>query len=552
MTYGTPPQSPQMVPASPAPTVKLVPMTLDVQMAPVNLPAGVSPQLVNWMTGTDGLSPRLGYASLDNSGVSSARTFLNDSGIGWLAEWRNQSANQFLRSEVLAMSTDTVLRWMGAVGDLHWNVLSYGTNSVNDPMTAIPTDAFLIYDPVADDNATVFCNDKDQTFIWGGPNVSASSGTYSSLTNAPIALTGCYFDDRLVFGAITDGGTRYPQRVQWSARGNPSIYTEPTGGFEELTGMNGGVRKVVADVGRVVIFGEKEIWAGYRAPFPFDFRFEPIHKSLGIMDIKTAQETPIGIVFQGSDANVYALPAGGSSPIPIGQPIADRLRYRQGALFSFEGVGCSAYDGWNGKYFLWPAEPTPDSVAAASQNAGYAYDIATRTWSHVSSHATVISALAVSADPQAGRFPCVWLGLSGSTVARMPPRHLYASANSSALTNDLSSTFSAWALFPIGNPNPSRKMYVDHLLIDYSNISCVGGSTLTVACSADFGQTYDKQVGVSLPQTTYSRQTLVRLAYSAVYPSIELRYESQRTGFDIRIQRITAMVEDIGQVGMGS
>ena len=546
MTFGSP-VDPKMVPSGPALAPSVVPVTLDAYNPPVNLPVGVSPKLNNWLLTPEGMSPRWGFHYVGSaSGLSSSQSWLASAAVGFMAEW--QSANpDGQQTSVLVFSALTVLRWHQ---DQYWAQLSYGTNNVNDPPSKAPSDAVVIYDPVSDDNALVFTNDADRPFIYAGPNTAASATTFSTLTNAEPARCVTSWDNRVIFGAVTSGGTKYLQRVQWTERGNPSVITEPTGGFEELSDMRGGIVKMVPDGDRFVIFSDMEIWAGYKAPFPFDIRFEPLDRTVGCIDAFSVQRTPAGTVFQGHDSNVYLLPKGASQAIPIGDRVWPDIRKRQGILQATTH-GTSLYDTARGQYALLPAEaPAAGGVVSTSPRKGFVLDLRSQRWSAVS-YLHPISAAVMLAKEVNNQGPIAWYGTSGGTVMRSPKPTTISSNASSNATNDLGSNYSAYAFFPLGNENPAQKQLVHSLIIDYSNFTCGSGSSITIACSDDFGQTSGFSVGVALPQAFFSRQTVVNLQYAAFYPSIEVRYESQKSGHDLMIQRLTAMVGPIGQPGTG-
>lgn len=533
--YGTPaPQSPK----SPTPGQPLVPVTLDALTPPANLPAGVSPRLSNWQLDREGLAPVLGMSVVGGSGLSSSHSWsLNAPGL--LSEWFGGNPNAQESAAVVFGSGGTLLYWHP---DQYWARMSYGTNSVNDPNTSAIQDSTVIYEPVADENALVFCNRVEQPYIWPGVNY-ASSRTYSTLTNAVPALACAYFDTRVVFGNVLSGTTIIPQRVVFSARGDPQLYAAPDGGIEDLVSMRGGIVKLVEDGDRLVIIGEYEIWEGRRAPFPFNMIFQPLDRTIGCGEARTVAQTPKGIVFQGHDGNVYILPKGSASAIAIGDKVWPDLKRLYDPAKSNRGFGL--YDAHHGKYHVYPATVYYPGPSAGDPQFGFVLDMETMAWStrSVGANRVVHGHYMRRENSSANALP--YFITSQGTVARMGDTVLRTSL-ASASTSMLGSTISGSALFPIGNPDPSRRVYVDSVLIDYSNRTCASGSSITIHCSSDFGQTSDFSVGVALPHTVYSRQTVVRLAYQAVYPSIDIQYESQKSINALRIQRITAM---IGQGG---
>lgn len=538
----------------------LVPVTLDTEQPAANLPAGVMPRLVNWTPSSEGLTPRLGLRLIGPSTVSSARSVLGIGvvGTGYLHSFEDvdigvAGSGISLGATVVGFSATSIAYWTGS----YWSALTISPTHAAQATDyqGVALDSVNVYDPVSDLNAMVWTVGDAQAGlgIWQGPNY-ASAPFYSILTQNALAFLGAravgYFDTRVVVANVVSGVTRIPQRVVWSERGSLYTYAEPTGGTEDLVSMRGGIVRIMDDDDRMVLVGDEEIWAGTKFNFPFDFQFQPLDRTIGTGDPRTVVRTPIGIMFQGYDYNVYLLPKGASKAQPVGNPVWPTIRAQQNAAPSRKDYSFAVYDAQRAQYTLFPT-----TLRGGSGNPflGFSYNIHRGTWSTSSfvpqlSHGVLVTRDAEAAAPTP---PSVCYLTSVGTIARAFDQTINVPSYGSISTTDLGSAFSASAFVPIGNPHPQQKLFVRDLLIDYSNASCPSGSSITLAFSSDFGQTIDKSVGVALPFTQYSRQTVVNVGYSAIYPSVDVQYQSQVSGHFLRIQRLTALIEGVGQPGVG-
>lgn len=554
-------QVPTILPRTEKQAPTLVPLTLDATRPASNLPAGVMPRVVNWTVAPEGLRPRLGLTLVGSSDVSSAHSLLRASAYGYLHAYQDVHLSSSLsgvspQATILAFSggtgasNSTAVYWTGS----YWSALTNNGGALLPTIT--PTDSITVYDPVADLNSVVWTYGVNalSPYIWRGPNALSGATFYSQISGS--VTTGAYavgyFDTRLVFANLVSGSTRIPQRVTWSERGSLETFVEPTGGTEDLVSMRGGIVKIVDDTDRMILIGEQEIWAGYRAAFPFDFQFIPLDRTMGSGDARTVVRTPLGIMFQGYDFNIYLLPKGSSSLVAVGAPVYQAILTQQSGQLSRAYYSFAVYDAVRQEYVVYPAAYTPAGVEV-QPTLGFAFNIRSQAWSTRSSTQSLGHGVLQPVDrPTEGIGPTVWYMTSAHTIARGQEAWPDIRSRTSASTMDLTSSFSASAFLPIGNPSPQRKLYVRDLLIDYSNASCPSGSSITIALSSDFGQTIDKSIGVALPFTQYSRQTIVNVDYSAIYPSVDVQYQSQVSGHFLRIQKLVALLEDVGQPGVGS
>lgn len=553
--FGTPSSTPST--GAPPPVTGTVgqPLTLfggsDGYHIPQNLPPGIANQIVNWMPTDRGLVPRLGVSAHSDSSIdlSSYSVGAAPSLVGVLF-----GVDGTPRPYVLAQDSKgsmDVVYYKAA--NQKW-LTAYHAGVGSNASLSLPTDAVQIYEPVNDQNALVFCDSLNSTYLWPYDGTN-----FSSLTNAPVAFAAAYFDTRLVFSSVSAGGVIIPQRVQWSARGDPQTYTSPDGGAEDLVSMRGGITKLVDDSDRLVIFSEYAIWYAVNAPFPFGFTFAPLDQSIGCRYPKTVVRTPLGLIFLGHDLNVYVLPRGSAQAQPIGTSVWEYLQQNidpTGSLPYFNyGTGqvnttFAIYDTRYGEYQLFVMAA---GNAGTTANTALCYNILTQTWSRRQFATGMAGAAMVPFELTAG----------GTAVQPSGPVTYLASTNSvwrqrrsmvsqagltltSGDTMDGTSAFTAAALFPIGNPVPTSKLFVRNIWLDYSTGSAGSGMTIGLAWSKDFGQTYDGTSVITLPYAQYSTQTMVPVNYQATYPSLELRYSSQLSGNQLAVQRLTAQVEGLG------
>lgn len=535
---------------------------------PQNLPPGVGHQIINFMPTDRGLVPRLGLSAVSVSHYSNG-------GLGVLATVIGQMQNVSLAptTYVVGLSTKS-----GALlhneGGASWITALGAPSSFSLGGGALYGiwDAAQAYDPVADTNVLILAQSGTTAAV---AQIYGSAGTISALTNSAFAATVCYFDTRVMFGAVTDqpSSSVIPQRVVWSARGDLNTYTAPDGGTQDLVDMKGYITKLLPELGRVVIFSEYEIWQAVSAPFPFGFIFTRMIPGLGCREPRTIASVPQGTIFLGHDQVPYLLPLGASQVVPLdgsGQ-LAFYVRQRRypaapsspawtlaitdttPGLRSF-----AAYDARYNEYQLFIQ--TPDMSRGFSRTA-LCYNLGTQAVSVRSFGAlrgatlheyTAAAYLAAEGNAGATNYDPIgavlYLGSDTSLFQQKASVATTGGAYSSGDTNDAGSNFSATALFPIPNPNPNEKLTVRALNLDYSTNSMPSGASVTVAFSSDFGQTYSSySIALALPYQQYSGNTVVPVNWpAATYPSVEFRYTSQVSGNLLTIQRAQAVVEGVG------
>jgi hypothetical protein len=515
-------------PQSGAMTFKTVALGLIQNDSPPNLPPGATPSARNMMAREGVLEPRYRLARV-GSGSS-----LMDVVVG-AGEFTNVSGTRY----PYAISSRTFSYYSGSA----WTFGSYATQPTSDAPSGANTDyidSVVIYDPVSDDNAVAWVNGVDQAFQWG-----PSSNTFSTMTNAPIARAIAVFDSRVLFGNITSGGTRLTQRIQYSEKFVPSITTSPTGGFDDLMDARGGIQRIMPDGERVLVFFDHEVWYGYPIDFPFNLAYRPLDRTVGTGSPWAVCQTPKGVFFLGDNYQPYLVPRGGA-PQPIGQSIWKTLRDE----IDVPSRACAEYSPETGRVLL----VYPVQGGTGRPTKGMELDIDTGTWvpqtfgpnltrlavGDVTSSAITWGGLVGAWDAQT----LTWSQLGGTSSKRA----LYAGTSNgtvalfaSTATGDLGPGVLSEALVVVPNDDPTRKLYVREVRLDYQSNSA---SSVTLRLSNDFGQSYQQAVGVALPVAPLSGQTSVYLGLEATYPSLQFQHDQ---GHRFALQRVTAVVTPMGR-----
>ena len=504
------------------------------------LPPGMSSRMSNFIAQEGGLTPRPGLLlGMNSNSTLSLRVLF---GAGWVGDY--YTTTNVRRPVALTYPPAIWGVTMNGSGVSSWSTLSQtgpaGLSSNTMSATTSVWDAVVYYHPTTNQNELCFTS-YDPTHY--RPYSTApgfdpySTGAYllfSTLTNAPAARFVTVFDNRLVFGNTSDWSSPfndYAQRVVWSGRGLPETYSEPQGGAEDLLGAEGSITRLVADSDRLLVFFEREIWYGVKAPFPFDIEFSPLDKTIGTSAPWSVAKAPGGFYFLGSDFNTYFIPTGGA-PQAIGAGAGKMVR---------ENIAKSNYTQANGVYseHLGGYLLTFRTVAGGEQGVLLSTRAPEPTWC-----------------PMGFDMPSGWKILRTGVTSVQSLQHSTAAGEQRVLftdygpqkanvleltslaTTDNGSRITASYLAVIPNPDPSMRQFVRSLRLDYRADSA---SSLSVRMTPDFGTTYPVSVDVALPPAPLSAQTVIPVQMGAVYPAVELRHTS---GHSFAIQGLTAVVQD--------
>lgn len=508
------------------PTVGLV-----VDQPPTDIPVGATPAAENFMMREGSLRPR--------PVLSQHTASPNPMGVLVTGGAEIQSS---VASRFNLVSGTTRLAWYSAGSYSPLSQVSAGGAAFVawSATTHDRTDIVQIYEATNDEMLAVVSTTSSYNTL-----VTWKAGTtvFSVLTQAPRARWLAPFDNFVLAANIRDVGSaqsKYVQRVQWTDRGNPFVWTPASGnlaGNQDLLDATGQIQRMIAQESRVVIFFDEEIWVGVRGSFPSTFQFAPLDRSVGTPYGKTAVDTPKGIIFLGRDFQLYLLPKEGGGAVPIASSARPDIRDNIGTPENAWAV----YDTVNKLYALYyPARavsnlPTRgmwlnietgacapmrwDQTAAVRYlSAGWPGLLATGTggvsWSDISTIETT------------------WL-TQGGTWASLAPTSAFGqqvtyigSSNGTVWYNDSAGTRddgtpreSKWRSGAFGGEEPEATKAVNGFRMDYTAESA---SQVSVKFSRDQGATFDSAITVSLPVATQQANAVGYPYTSSRYPMFEI------------------------------
>lgn len=507
---GPPPSKPM--------TVKSVALGFSQEAEATQLPPGVASQGSNWVSYMGGLTPRPGLSLISSLATNPKDLLTPPPTNGWIGELIDITN---LRT-IYLLGAQPIYYSGGS-----WNLVSRLSSSATFGSSG--QDATPYY-RTSTANYEVAFTDTVATFSVN------NAGVYSIVSGSPGATYVTAFDDRLVVASVLSPAIN-PQRVQWSAPTNADNWIAPDGGAQDLDSAHGPINRIIASSDRLLVFFNNEIWQGLRAPFPFGFQFTPLDSNIGTRFSWSVTQTPLGVAFLGSDFKVYIIPPG-STPVAI-SPGPVRLMQ--------ENVPTSAFNS--------------TSVCAQYVEALQALLVTYQSRANNGNQGVLIHLDATQrgmVDPigfdVGSNFSITRLGftsMASNQVNRTagPQRVLIASAgtgyalelNSNA-TTDIGTAIDCRRFLPIANPDPTTRLHVREVRIDYRN-GVNSSSSLSLRMSPDFGSTFPVDTALALPQAPFSAQTKLGVSMSAIYPGIELRHAS---GATFTVQGISAVVESVG------
>lgn len=316
--FGTPFQ---VQPRSVVSTIIVEPtLGLDTSRSPLNIAQGATPNSENFIMRDGRLAPRPMLSTVTE--VSGATTLFDARCAGGI-DMTNVEGRHYLIFSPSEPATNiqnrTLLRVLkpGRVGSHVSYVQAFGVSD----LPALSASDFwdwtqIFYDQANENIAVAATTTRQGLYCW-----APESEVYSTLTGSPNAKCVAAFDHYLLAGNTQEGGETFIQRVRWSDRGSVSSWTGGLSGFEDLLGAKGGINRILPWENRVAVFFDDEIWTGDPVDFPSTFKFAPLDTTKGCPFPQTATITPLGIMFMARDYQVYLLPKGGGSPVPVGQKL---------------------------------------------------------------------------------------------------------------------------------------------------------------------------------------------------------------------------------------
>jgi hypothetical protein len=428
-----------------------------------------------------------------------------------------------------------------------WSLMSYysstyTTGTLFGAMGAGTYNATPYYHPTTDRNELLILARGGGQGPWTyNPSSSSNNLAYSLMTMTGATLTGgyvTYFDDRLVFASGSE--------VQWSARGAPETYTTPDGGVTLLSNARGGnITGLYADGDRLLVLFRDEIWQGVKIAFPFNFDFFLLFDAVGCLAPKSAAQTPYGLVFLGTDYNLWVIPPGGS-PRRFSENASRLLSDELTGDWFGNAFANDAAGGWSDEmdaYVLsWmdgnfkakglTAHVTPQGAVWSP----IGFDVQSANSWHIRCFGQVSTSTKFNwSNLGRGRLLGASSRRSGSTMSTGDIFEF-----TSLATDDLGSRITCTHFTLVPNPNPMERQIVREVRLDYRSVSA---SSMSLRMTPDFGATYPVSVNVALPPAPLSAQTVIHVGLSAVYPGFELRHDS---GHTFTIQGLSAIVESGG------
>jgi hypothetical protein len=425
-------------------------------------------------------------------------------------------------------------RWAKYSGGA-WSALTYvGSFAPQGGETDYWDFTQIYFDRVDQNIAVGAVGSYDSLFIW-----QPDETKFSTLTGAPRALAVAAFDNFLLAANIREGNLDLVQRVQWSDRGSASSWTGGLSGFEDLLAMKGDIKRLIPLENRIIVMGENEIWQGYRADFPYIFRFEPIDQGVGAPYPWTAVITPLGIIFLGRDLQVYLLPKQGGQPQPVGQKLHRYIRN----VIDHPERAWAAYDGSFSMYQLfYPIK----SGSGYPQRAVWA-NIADGAWAP-QDFDVVSGGLSLSRgfETQTTSSSTTWGGLQaagitwnmltmswaefggsseGRAVLAGSSEGTLYNFNSNATNDNGLAVRSFWQGHAMIGEAPARNKTLTKIAIDYQADSA---SSLSVAVSQNQGASFEDNQRVNLPAASVMSQAYAYPYIPARYPMLRVESEGVR------------------------
>jgi hypothetical protein len=419
-------------------------------------------------------------------------------------------------------------------------------------------EAAAIYDKNSDKVITVASNNTNwmKWFPVEGSTETFSDFTWiNSLDSMKMAKGVNSINDRLVFFNLESSvGTRFPQRVLWSARGGATDFILNNGaGFEDLVTMRGEGTGSIRFRDFLLLFTDTEIWRAQPTLDDYAFRFQRITDKVGVPWPRTAAATPLGVLFLSRDFEVYATD-GSPLVVPVGPVQGEgpsRIQKRLRETLINPERSWAIYNQMERRYELYYA--TNDSIAGFPNEALY-YNIDDKTW-WPQKFPIDLSAGADLEDPSQtltwdeatndwDTYTESWNGIGDLQGNRWVTAFSWLGdvySFRSDHTLDVSSPIDMrWQSHGLRQGDRMRKLHFSELWIDYESDD---NSNATIfAGSAYSGHDYDSGTTVSF--TTNGSPAFVPLWHTASTPLFELHLTK---GSQVRIGGFQAVTKDAGR-----
>lgn len=414
-----------------------------------------------------------------------------------------------------------------------WSVLSYVSSfGLSSPPAAASGDYYdftQIYSDLRDENFAVGANDSyDTLLVW-----QANTLTFSNLTGAPRAKRVAALDSFLLAANVRSGSSDYVQRIQWNDRGSASSWTGGLSGFADLLDMRGQITRLVPHDQGVLVFSDEETWMGVRRAFPFTFDFAPLDRGVGCPYPWTATQTPLGVIFMSKDYQLYLVPRGGGSVVPIGQRLHRTIREnidrptrawgafdRSNGLYQFNyavrgGLGWPQKAVWlDVNAGAWAPQLYDETGNALALSRGFEAIVATSSGTIWNNEILTWDTDLMTWDDKGGvsEDRAIFAGSSAGTLYHFDST---VTSDNGAVVQCRWRSGTLWA----EGADPNRMKNVTQVNIGYA---ATADSNLTLRMSADNGQTFNAGTQVAMGQTSVQSTARVFVYENALQPCVEI------------------------------
>jgi hypothetical protein len=258
--------------------------------------------------------PRYGYANYDGTGAGVSTLPLtgnNSNEILGVYGFLTNDGNNYLT----ALTDDNIYKFVQTTG---WT-------SIRGAVAAFTGDsdnmwyADVVWKDTETDVWIVYTNGVDDIFYWtgGGANVADLAGlSYKAdfLFN---------FEGYLVLLNTLEAGNRYPQRVRWSDRNDPTDWATGLSGFHTLPGSDEITGGVAFKENEAVIFRMNSLYRLRRIGTSLIFEPKPVEKAVGCPAGHAHAIIKGYLVYLGTDGDIYAY--NGVSAESVGKAVKDVL-----------------------------------------------------------------------------------------------------------------------------------------------------------------------------------------------------------------------------------
>ncbi|KKM05699.1 hypothetical protein LCGC14_1751450 [marine sediment metagenome] len=431
------------------------------------------------------------------------------------------------------------------VGDAY-STLGYVSGVSNLPPSGGQNDDFFgtsVYLTRSDINIAAITNGVDPVFV----ATPADNTRLSTLTQGPIAKDLALFDNRLVGWNIQElsSSSRFVNRAQWAAAGDPEDWTGIGSGFEDLIDMRGEGTRVIATEQDILCFSTEEVWRGRRlGDATFVFRFTPLTKEAGAPFGRAVIQTTEGIFWLGNDFNIWRFLGGQVSRIgtAIQRTLRDTAKSLRTSFFSY-----NAELNQLSFYYSVTVGSLPTRSFTLHLDSGawtphtFGFDVVRAFPLAISTSATTWDGLVGALSAQLQTYD-EFLGLTGvPSVALLTSDGTTAFFNDSATTDLGATVVESVAFGPMFNTESRFSKLCNEVRLD---VSAPSTSSLSIALSDDLGATYNEEKKIAISATSGGQHSA--LTFDTEGRTITMRLREDH-GVRWQVSRIYANADTEGR-----